>query len=173
VAVSGHGTQFLAFDQQHQAVEVVAHVLRRHRVLGLRQQLTELLLRHDQLLELAFGQRHAREIVGRQGLQAETAFASAHLQTLLFEHQADFTFRQGAQDVLQLAGCDGHCAIFTFSGTAGVGGDLNFDVGGEQSQLIALFLQQHVRQDRQGVSFFDDARNRLQRRQKLVALGFY
>ena len=65
-------------------------ILRRHAVLRLGDQLAEGLLRDRELPGFALADRHAWKIVRRQGLQAEAALAGAHLQTLVFQHQADF-----------------------------------------------------------------------------------
>jgi hypothetical protein len=75
-------------------------------------------LRNGELLGFAFADRHARKIIGRQGLQAETALAAAHLQALVFQEQADFGgIRQRTQDFLQLACPDGNRAIAVATGT--------------------------------------------------------
>jgi len=53
-------------------------------------------------------------------------------------------------------------------GAAGVGFDLNFDIGGEQGELIAIFLDQDIRQYRQGVPLLDNPANGLQWSEKVV-----
>jgi len=164
VTIGRDSTQFLAFNQQQQTVQVITHVLRCHRVLGLADQLAKGFLRNRELLGFAFIDRHAREIVGRQGLQAEPALATAYQQTLVFENQTDFGgIGQGAQDFLQLASAHSHCAIAITAGTFCTRGDLDLDVGGQQGQTITLLFQQHVGQDRQRMTTLDNSRNRLQR----------
>ena len=173
VAIGGHGAQLATIDQQQQAVEVVAHVLRGHRELRLRQEVTELALGDGDRFEVGFDRRHAREVFRRQGLQREPALAGAHQQALVFEVERDFgAVRQRAQDVLQLARPHRHRAVAVALGAVGRRGDLDFDVGRQQGQLFALFLEQDVGEDRQRMPFLDDARNRLQRRQQRITVGF-
>jgi hypothetical protein len=90
VTIGRHRAQFSAFDQQQQSVQVVAHILRRHAVLRLAQQLPEGLLRNVELPGLAFGHRHPRKVVGGKRLQAEAAPSRTHLQPFFFKNQAHF-----------------------------------------------------------------------------------
>src|SRR5690606_35907797 len=54
----------------------------------------------------------------------------------------------------------------------GVGGDLYFDVGGDERDSLAFLAQQHIGQNRQGVTPFDDASHDRQWLQQRVARGF-
>jgi len=142
MTVGGHGAQFGAFDQQQQAVQVITHILRRHGVLRLTQQLAESFLRNGELPGLAFADRHARKIIGRQGLQAEAALAGTDLQALVFEHQADVVrIGQRAKDFLQFAGANRHCAVTLAASPFGRRGDLDFNIGSQQRQALAPLFQ--------------------------------
>ena len=48
-----------------------------------------------------------------------------------------------------------------------------FDVGRQEGELSAGFLDQHIREDRQGVAAFDDSAYRGKRREQFVSLCFY
>jgi hypothetical protein len=50
--------------------------------------------------------------------------------------------------------------------------DLDLDIGSQQGQPIAAFLDQDVGQDGQGVTLLDDAANRLKRCQDVVTFCF-
>jgi hypothetical protein len=171
VAVGGDQPQLFAAHGQQQAVEVVADVLLGHRVLHQRQQTLELALRQADLDRFALGDLHAGVVLRRQGLQREAALAGAHRELAVIGVEADFlAFRQGTEDVLQLACRHGQCSRLGGADVAGgAGTDLDLDVGGEQGQRIALGFDQDVGQDGQGVTLLDDAADRLQRTQQLFA----
>ena len=103
---------------------------------------------------------------------SEASLAGLELQTLVLEGQADFGgFGQGAQDVLQLAGADGDRNAFAADAGSG-GADLDFDIGCQQGQVFTGLLDQHVGEDRQGVTLLDNAADGLERAEKLIARAF-
>ena len=53
------------------------------------------------------------------------------------------------------------------------GGDLHFEVGCRDVQLAILLFEQHVREDRQRVPPFDNARNGLQRSKQRVTRDLF
>ena len=172
VAVGGDHAYFGADHDHQQAVQVIADVLLRHGVLDQRQQAFELLLRQRQFGLLALGHDHARKVLRRQGLQVETALAGFQRQALFVERQADLgRFGQRPQDVLQLARADRHRRLFR-PGCRGAGTDLDLDVGRQELESFPVLFHQHVGKYRQGVTFLDDATDRLQRCQNLVARAF-
>src|SRR5690606_2111905 len=172
VTVGGDDTYLVAGNDDEQAVEVVTDVLLGHGVLHQGQEALELLLAELDLGGLGFGLGDAREIFRRQGLQIEAALTGLELQTLVVEGQADFGgFRQGAQDVLQLAGADGDGDVFA-ADTGGGGANLDFDIGRQQGQVFTGLLDQYVGEDRQGVTFLDNAADGLQRAENLIARAF-
>ena len=172
MTVGGDHPHLVALHHQQQAVEVVADVLLRHGVLHQRQQTFELFLGQVDFGLRAIGTGHAREIFGGQSLQVETAFTGLELEAAIFVIQADFgRFGQRTQDVLQLARSDGERRLVAAAG-AGGSADLDFDIGGKQCQAITIFFHQHVGKNRQRVTFFNDAANGLQWRQKLIAGAF-
>ena len=118
----------------------------------------------------AFGRGQARVIGGGQGLELEAALAGLEGDAFVVEGEADVGgVGQGAQDVLQLAGADGDGHVFGAEGGGGAVADLDFDVGDQQGQRVTLLLDEDVREDGQGVAFFDDAGHRLQRDEEGIA----
>jgi hypothetical protein len=55
---------------------------------------------------------------------------------------------------------------------AALRGDLDLDIGGEERDAFGGAIDQHVRQDRQGVAALDDAADCCKRCEELVSLCF-
>ena len=103
MSVGRHARSSFADSFEQHAVEVIAHVLLRHREMRLVEQPLEVLLRHaERLLGVDFLDR--RKLGRRQGRQREAALAAPGRHALAFERQRDLgAFRQRAADVEQLA----------------------------------------------------------------------
>ena len=172
VAVGGDHAQLAAFGDQQQAVEVVADVLLRHRVGHLGELALEGALADGEPGAGVLGRVQARVVGGGQGLELEAAAPGLDGEALVVERQRDLGgVGQGAQDVLQLARADGDRGVLAADVAAGGGADLDLDVGGEHRELVGVLLDEHVRQDGQGVALLDDAGDRLQRGQERIAGG--
>ncbi len=164
VAVGGHAAQQLVAQVEQQAVEVIAHVLLRHRERGAL----------DQFLQCRFGHRHAlgrldlvhgREIVCRQRGQGEAAAPGLHGDLLAgLRHGHAAAVGQGADDLEQLACRNRGFAVLRIL-DRDAGDHFHFQVGTGQRQLAALYLDQEVGQNRKGLTAFnhvDDLGQRLE-----------
>jgi hypothetical protein len=109
----------------------------------------------------------------RQGLQREAALAALQGQLGLVRRQRDgLVGRHRAQDVDQLPGADGRREVRTIAAEFGGRPHLDLEVAGRELDLRASLADQHVGEDRQRVTAFDDARDCLQRTQEFFLRSF-
>ena len=169
MAVGGHHPHLALVGDQQQAVEVIADILLRHRVLHQRQQGLEGFLRQRKPgLEIG-GLGDGGKVLGREGLQGEARFAGLDVELFIVQLQGHIgRRRQGAQDVQQLARGHGGGGVLPALALR-LGGDLHLDVGGQERQFVAGLFEQQVGKDGQGVAALDDAADRLDRFQKRIA----
>ncbi|EXI81765.1 MAG: hypothetical protein AW12_02761 [Candidatus Accumulibacter sp. BA-94] len=107
--------------------------------------MTELLLTHDNILDLPFRNRHAGKVFRRQRLQVEATLACPDLHSPVLENKADFrAFRQGSQNLLQLSRSNGDRAIAIAAGIGSERGDLDLDVRRQKCQHPSPFFEQDV-----------------------------
>ncbi len=169
VAVGGDRLQRSVVDDEQHAVEVVADVLLRHRELGRLDEAAQVALRQRQLLHLVLPDADPR-IVGRgERLQVEARAAGAHRHLVVAGVDVQRRIvRQRPQQVLQLARRHGH-RLGLLAREFGVRGDLHFEVGGGHVEAAVAVLEQHIGENWQRMSAFDDARHGLQRFQQRIA----
>jgi hypothetical protein len=175
VAVGGNRAQLqsaVALDRMHEdAVEIVARLLGRDRELGT----------VDQHLQLCRGQAEGvaegaggqiREIRFRQALQREfrPAGGNRHRRPVGIGRQKHFgAVRQLAHDVIeQMRGHRGGSGLFDH-GRCRLG-DFEIEIGRLHVERRALGLQQHIRQDRNGVAALDHAMHMVQRLEEIGTL---
>ena len=140
VAVGGHGAHTARLEHQQHAIEVVADILLGHGEVHHVEQVAQHALRHAQRHVPLFGLGHGRELAGRQRLQCEAALGRLHRQLVAGQAQLDLAgVRQGLQDVEQLARRHRGGLVLRADAEVGMRGDLDLEVGGDESHLVALF----------------------------------
>ena len=159
-------------DEQH-AVQVVTDVLLRHREFGRLQKSAELALRQRQRLHLILADADARVIGGRQRLQVEArpAGAKRHAVGGAVDRQLRVVGKR-AQKILQLSRGDGGC-LRLLAGKIRMRGDLHLEIGGGDVEPAVGLFEQHIRENREGMSAFDDAGHRLQWFQQRVSWNLF
>src|SRR5690606_59451 len=97
-----------------------------------------------------------------------------HRQFVVGQAELDFArVGQRFQDVQQLARGDRGGFVVIAHAEIGMRGDLDFEVGGNEGDLVAFLAHEDVRQDGQGMASFDDSRHGRQRFQQCIARGLY
>jgi hypothetical protein len=169
MAIGRHRAQAVAADLQQQAIQVVAHVLHGH---GERTALQHLL--ETALIELDpfdhFAGIGRREFARRQGRQGELAAPGLDLHAIAVLRQLDLrAVGQGTHDVEELA-----CRHRDLASLARIDcharRQLDFEVGGRETGAVRVHTQQHVGEDRQGLSPFNYTDDLLQRPQQGFSL---
>jgi hypothetical protein len=129
----------VAVGLHQQAVEVVTDVLHGHGKLHLGDQALEFALAQAEAGFAGIAYRQQREVFRRQGLQVEAAFAGfqGEAAVQLFQRDGGFV-RDGTQDVLQLLGRCGQAEVFARQFVGAGGGDLDFQIGGQEAYLSAF-----------------------------------
>ncbi|MPM16069.1 hypothetical protein SDC9_62443 [bioreactor metagenome] len=169
VTVGRDQAELVAFGHEQDAVQVVADVLHRHGERHLTHQVLEHLLRHAEGGAETGGFLHQREVFCGQRLQREAALAALQDQLVLAGFQAHgLVGRHGLEDIDHLAHAHGGGELTRIAAELGRGANLDFQITGGQLQGIARLADQHIGQDGQGVTAFDDAGHRLQYCENLV-----
>ena len=108
-----------------------------------------------------FGQ--AREVFARQRRHARFEALGRHLDAgaALFGLEPHVGFGQRAHDLVEFFRRQRHRAGLFDRGLAAAA-QRHFEIGGEQRQLVPVRLDEHVRQDRDGVLALDDLLEELQ-----------
>jgi hypothetical protein len=134
--------------------------------------LAERALRQGETRGVIFRFSHRREIFRGERLQLEAALAGLHRQTLIGERERDFGIRHVAQNVEQLARRHGGRHIVGACTAIGGRGDLKFQIGGEERNVLSVLANEQIGQNRQRMATLDDATHNLQRPQQIVSLSF-
>ena len=165
MAVSGDQAELLALGHKQNAIQVVADIVHRHGKRHLAQQVFQCFLWHAEHRAKSGGLLHQREILCRQGLQRELAFAALEddLAGVRFERYS-LVGRHGAQNVDQLARAHGGGEVAGVALQLGRGADLDLQITGGELQRGACFANQDVGQDGQRVPPLHNASDRLQSR---------
>jgi hypothetical protein len=173
MAVGRHRLELPVLDDEQHAVEVVANVLLGHRVLDEQEEGAQPGLRQP-VGGRAGRFREPRKVLRRERLQAEAALARLHLDLVRLRIQSDGgVFGQRAQDVHELAGRNRHLLVAgRLVGERELRSHLDFQVGGDELELLSRTLDQHVREDGQRVPSLHDPGHGLQRAEDFVAFGF-
>ena len=135
------------------AVQVVARLLGRDRELRLVEQPPQR-RRRAREVRLVLRARHDREVLARQGRQAEMRPPRPHVEppgdavVVELDHRP---VRQLARDLVQRVRGDRRRAGAAHHRRRAVD-HLDVEVGGAEADLVAVRLDQHVRQDRDGVA---------------------
>ena len=169
MAVGGHAAQHLVAQVEEQAVEVIAHVLLRHREGGALDQFLEAGFRHAHALG-GFDLVDRREIVGRQAGQREAAAPGLDRDLVARLRDRDLAaIGQGTDDLEQLTGGDRRLAVLRV--VDGMARDhLHLQVRTRQRELTIAHLHQQVGENRKGLPAFDDIDDLRQRLQEDFAL---
>ena len=169
MTIGGHAHQLIFLKHKQHAVQIKADVLLCHRELDKTQCGFEQFLRQRKALQLLLTHGQTRIVGRRQGLKAETAFAGLYSHLAVFGVDGDLAgIRQRAQQVLELSGGHGDGLVarvrhFNFRR------NLQFKIGRDGGEGVALVLEQHVGQDRQRLPPLDDAGDCLQWFQHQIA----
>ena len=168
MAICGNHAQLVAQHLHQQAIEVVTDVLRGHGIADLGELTAKVTLGEADIQTITRIELHARIVRRGQGLQGIAAAPSFKRDTLVVKHQADFTFWQCTQDVLQLTRAQRDRGVACTAFHDVMRRDLDFDVSRQQGQRVTVFFDQYIGEDWQGMPLFNNARNRLQGRQQRI-----
>ncbi len=171
VTVSGHGAQLFPFGFKHHAVEVVTHILMRHRKLGRFDQPFQGRLRQGEF-NFTLPVVKIREVTGGQGRQRKTAAARAHQHAIAFQCQSNFcAIRQSATDIEEFTRRNGGGSRLMCLSQRHACDHLHFQIGTGQQQRTFSYLQQQVSEDRQRRTTTQGATYLLQRLQQLLTFN--